>query len=199
MFIQSSISTDSPYCELLDYFFSESKSELYCLNVDRNSITMTCRGSTTYPNDSEVLPPSRKAKWPADREHFWTNWRVSTKKTIETMYAECKICSDGKFYIGNMGSFSNFSRHVARKHKTELEIFVKSNKSDPKQPSMSNFTIPLAIGKRKQAELEKIIGKLFMHENISLNLVQSQLFRDFCKVSISRAFSYLLNKSTIFF
>ena len=116
VFIQSSISTDSPYCELLDYFFSESKSELYCLNVDRNSITMTCRGSTTYPNDSEVLPPSRKAKWPADREHFWTNWRVSTKKTIKTMYAECKICSDGKFYIGNMGSFSNFSRHVARKH-----------------------------------------------------------------------------------
>ena len=155
--------------------------------------------STTYTKDSEVLPPSRKVKWPADREHFWTNWRVSTKKTIETMYAECKLCSDGKFYIGNMGSFSNFSRHVARKHEKELEIFVKSNKSDPKQPSMSNFTIPLAIGKRKQAELEKIIGKLFMHENISLNLVQSQLFRDFCKVSISRAFSYLLNKSTIFF
>ena len=36
-----------------------------------------------------------------------------------------------------------------------------------------------------------------MHENISLNLVQSQLFRDFCKVSISRAFSYLLNKSAV--
>ena len=85
------------------------------------------------------------------------------------MYAECKLCSDGKFYIGDMGSFSNFSRHVARKHEKELEIFVKSNKSDPKQPSMSNFTIPLAIGKRKQSELEKIIGKLIIHENISLN------------------------------
>ena len=88
--------------------------------------------STTYPKDSEVLPPSRKVKWPADREHFWTNWRVSTKKTIETKYAECKLCSDGKFYTGNMGSFSNFSRHVARKHEKELEMFVKSNKSDPK-------------------------------------------------------------------
>ena len=104
------------------------------------------------------------------------------------MYAECKICSDGKFYIGNMGSFSNFSRHVARKHKTELEIFVKSNKSDPKQPSMSNFTIPLVVAKMKQTELEKIIGKLLIYENIPLNLVQSQLFRDFCKVSISRSF-----------
>ena len=147
---------------------------------------MASRESTTYPKDSEVLPPSRKVKWPADREHFWTNWRVSTKKTIETMYAECKICSDGKFYIGNMGSFSNFSRHVARKHEKELEIFVKSNKSDPKQPSMSTFTIPLVIAKRKQTELEKIMGKLFIHENIPLNLVRSQLFRDFCKLSISR-------------
>ena len=43
------------------------------------------------------------------------------------MYAECKLCSDGKFYIGNMGSFSNFSRSVARKHENELEIFVKSD------------------------------------------------------------------------
>ena len=94
-----SFSTDSPYCELLYYFVSESKSELYCLNVDRNSITMASGEGTTYPKDSEVLPPSRKVKWPADRKHFWTNWRVSTKKTIETMYAECKLCSDGKFYI----------------------------------------------------------------------------------------------------
>ena len=38
-----------------------------------------------------------KVKWPANREHFWTNWRVSTNKTIETMYAESKLCSDGKF------------------------------------------------------------------------------------------------------
>ncbi len=111
--------------------------------------------STTYTKDSEVLPPSRKVKWPADREHFWTNWRASTKKTIETMYAECKLCSDGKFYIGNMGSFSNLSRYVARKHEKELEIFVQSNKSDPKQLSISTFKIPLVIAKRKQIELEK--------------------------------------------
>ena len=39
--------------------------------------------STTYTKDSEVLPPSRKVKWPADREHFWTNWRVSSKKTLK--------------------------------------------------------------------------------------------------------------------
>ena len=83
--------------------------------------------STTYPKDFEVLLPSRKVKWPADREHFWTHWRVSTKKTIETMYAECKLCSDGKCYTGNMGLFSNFSRYLARKHEKELEIFVKSD------------------------------------------------------------------------
>ena len=82
---------------------------------------------TTYPKDSDVLPPSRKVKWPVDRKHFWTNWRVSTKKTNETTYAECKLCSDGKFYTGNMGLFSNFSRYVARKHEKELEIFVKSD------------------------------------------------------------------------
>ena len=64
---------------------------------------------------------------------------------------------------------------------------------------MSTFTISLVIAKRKQTELEKIMGKLFIHENIPLNLVRSQLFRDFCRVSISRAFSYLLNKSAIFF
>ena len=155
--------------------------------------------STTYPKDFEVLLPSRKVKWPADREHFWTNWRASTKKTIETMYAECKLCSDGKFYIGNMGSFSNSSRHVARKHEKELEIFVKLIKSDPKQPFMSTFTVSLVIAKRKQTEHEKILGKLFIHEIIPLNLVRSQLFRDFRKLSISRVFSCLLNKSTMFF
>ena len=64
---------------------------------------------------------------------------------------------------------------------------------------MSTFTIPLVIVKRKQTELEKIMGKLFIHENIPLNLVRSQLFRDFCKFSISRVFSCLLNKSAIFF
>ena len=104
------------------------------------------------------------------------------------MYAECKLCSDGIFYTGNVGSFSNFSRYVARKREKEYEIFVKSNKSDPKQPSMSTFTIPLVIAKRKQTELEKIMGKLFTHENIPLNLVRSQSFRDFCKLSISRVF-----------
>ena len=86
------------------------------MNVDRNSIIMASGEITTYPKDSDVLPPSRNVKGPADREHFWTNWRVSTKKTNETMYAEFKLCSDDNFYIGNMGSFSNFSRHVARKH-----------------------------------------------------------------------------------
>ena len=105
-------------------------------------------------------------------QYSCTNWRVPTKKINETMYAECKLCSDGKCYIGNMGSFSNCSCHVARKHAKELEIFVKSNKSDPKQPSIT-FTIPLVIAKRKQTELEKIMGKLFIHENIPLNLVQS--------------------------
>ena len=113
---------------------------------------------TTYPKDSDVLPPSGKVKWPADKEHFWVNWRVSVKKTNETLYVERKLCSDGKFYIGNMGSFSNFSRHVNRKHEKELEIFVQSIKSDPKQPSMSTFTIPLVFAKRKQTELEKIMG-----------------------------------------
>ena len=46
--------------------------------------------STTYPKDSEVLPPSKQVKWSADREkrdrdreHFWTNWRVSSKKTLK--------------------------------------------------------------------------------------------------------------------
>ena len=63
---------------------------------------------------------------------------------------------------------------------------------------MSTFTIPLVIAKRKQTELEKIMGKLFIHENIPLNLVRSQLFRDFFKLSISRVFSCLLNKSAIF-
>ena len=95
-----------------------------------------------------------------------------------------------------MGLFSKCSRHVARKHEKELEIFVKSNKSDPKQPSIT-FTIPLVIAKRKQTELEKIMG--FIHENIPLNLVRSQLFRDLCKLSISRVFSCLLNKSAILF
>ena len=61
--------------------FSESKSEWQCLNVDRNSITIASGESTTYPKDSEVLPPSWKVKWPANREHFWANWRVSIKKT----------------------------------------------------------------------------------------------------------------------
>ena len=64
---------------------------------------------------------------------------------------------------------------------------------------MSTFTIPLVIAKRKQTELEKIMGKLFIHENISLNLVRSQLFRDFCKSSISRVFSCLLNNSALYF
>jgi len=109
VFIQSSISTDSPYCELIDYILSEKKH----------------------------------------------------------------------------GSFSNFSHHVARKHEKELEIFFKSNKSDPMQPSMGTLSIPLVIARRKQTELEKIMGKLFIHENILLNLVRSQLFRDFCKLSIS--------------
>jgi len=54
-----------------------------------------------------------------------------------------------------MGLFSKCSRHVARKHEKEFEIFVKSNKSDPMQPSMSTFTIPLVIAKRIQTELEK--------------------------------------------
>ena len=91
MFIQNSISTDSPYCELFDYFLSESKAELLCLIVDRNSIIMASGEITIYPKDSDVLPPARKVKWPADREHFWTNWRVSTKKTNETMYTECTM------------------------------------------------------------------------------------------------------------
>jgi len=54
-----------------------------------------------------------------------------------------------------MGSFSNWSRHDARKHEKRFEIFVESNKSDLKQPSMSTFTIPLVTAKRKQTELEK--------------------------------------------
>ena len=111
------------------------------------------------------------------------------------MYADCKLCSDGKFYIGNMGSFSNFSRHIAGKHEKELGIFVKSNKSNPKQPSMSTFTIPLVIAKR----LEKIMEKLFIHENSPLNLIQSQLFYDFRKLSISRVFSSSLKKSPPYF
>ena len=49
----------------------------------------------------------------------------------------------------------------------------------------------------QETELEKIMGKLFIQENIPLNLVRSQLFRDFCKLSIS-CFSCLLNKSAIF-
>ncbi len=45
-------------------------------------------------------------------------------------------------------------------HEKELEIFVKSNKSDPKQPSMSTFTIPLVIAEKKQTELEKNHAKI---------------------------------------
>ena len=64
--------------------------------------------STTYPKDSEVFPPSWKVKWPANREHFWANWRVSTKKTNETIYAECKLCSDGKFISETWDCFPIF-------------------------------------------------------------------------------------------
>ena len=89
--------------------------------------------STTYPKDSEVLPPSRKVKRPANREHFWANWRVSTKKTNETIYAECKLCSDGKFYIGNMGLISNFFTMLLGNMKKSKKCLLKSNESDPKQ------------------------------------------------------------------
>ena len=42
------------------------------------------------------------------------------------------------------------------------------------------------------------MGKFFIHDDIPLNLVRSQLFRDFCKLSISSVFSCLLDKSAIY-
>ena len=144
--------------------------------------------STTYPKDSEVLPPSRKVKWPANREHFWANWRVSSKKTNETIYAECKLCSDGKFYIGNMGLFSNFSQYVARKHEKEYEIFVKSDLIWFKAAFHEYLHHSIGNCEKETNWAWKIMGKLFIRENIPLNLVRSQLFRDFCKLSISCVF-----------
>jgi len=32
--------------------------------------------------------PKKITDWPVYREHFWANWRVSSKKTNETLYAE---------------------------------------------------------------------------------------------------------------
>ena len=108
---------------------------------------------TIYPKDSDVLPPARKVKWPADREHFWTNWRVSTKKTNETV---CRVQSMlmANFIWEIWDRFPIFHAMLLGNMK-EFEIFVKSNKSDPKQPPMSTFTISSVIAKRKQTELEK--------------------------------------------
>ena len=150
VFIQSSISTDSPYCALLDFL----------VKVNQNCNVQTLTGILLQWQTGKALripkilrSYSLRGKLngqPIENISGLIGWFQSNtnKKTIETMYAECKLCSDGIFYTGNVGSFSNFSRYVARKREKEYEIFVKSNKSDPKQPSMSNFTIPSVIGKR---------------------------------------------------
>jgi len=84
-------------------------------------------------------------------------------------------------------------------HAMLLGNMKKSKKYLLSQANLIQSSLPLVIAKRKQTEHEKILGKLFIHEIIPLNLVRSQLFRDFRKLSISRVFSCLLNKSTMFF
>ncbi len=56
---------------------------------------------------------------------------------------------------------------------------------------MSILTIPLVSARRKQFELEQIMGKLLIQEIIPLNLVRSQLYTYSLLHSLSENNNYI--------
>jgi hypothetical protein len=93
----------------------------------------------------------------------------------------CKLCS--RNYKDKCGVFSNFVKHLKRKHKTEYEkLFVDQVEDSSEVFNGSDYrsTTELSSSNNKQNHINMSIAKyLIIKCNLPLNLVENSAFRQF--------------------
>ena len=95
----------------------------------------------------------------------------------------CKLYSQN--YKDKFGVFSNFMKHLKRKHKPDYEKLFSDQIDDSTEVANGSdyrSTTEFSSSSTKQNRITMSIGKyLIIKCNLSLNLVESSAFREFMK------------------
>jgi hypothetical protein len=68
------------------------------------------------PPNSIPIPDKVQQQWVGWRIQFFEDWR---KGEDGVTYAKCKLCTNSQYFAGSLNAFSNYGRHLRRKHPEE--------------------------------------------------------------------------------
>lgn len=165
-------------------------------STGNDTATATTSPRSQQSSDEPVQPKAafgkpiashQQSRWPAWRTMFFTNWREDGKR-IE---AQCTMsqCVDIEPLKSDWSSFSNFQSHCERLHRDEWDKLKNARdedgvKSGNSQRSMTSYTFSKKQSTSRQHQLDIDLVRVMSEDNLPINVLRRQRFRNWIKVCI---------------
>jgi len=149
-------------------------SEVPSHDIETSEKSPPVKKKLQIPENSNPIPMLLQKSWTAKwRLLFYEDFRQTPKGKV---YAVCKLCGPVQYFTANTTSYSNLSNHIIRVHSDSWEKYMKNEKPDTKQSSITSYANSKKTSKHRKQQLDTGLVVMLAGANLPLSFFPKPFF-----------------------